>query len=357
MRKALGRRETAQGRRRPHLLRHRRHLARARAAAHVADRLSAARDARLRDPGQGGATSSRAWCTASIRRRCRRSRWWPTRAGRCSPMRRWCSNTWCDIARPKEVVISALGVREGLLYSLLDARGAPQGPADRGRRRAQRAALALARPRRGADRLDRPLHGLVRPRRDRRGAAAAPRRLPARRHRLARASRTIAASSRSTSSPTRPSSAIDHPGRTFLALAVFFRHVGLIDEELSPRLRELASTRVLDRARVLGAALRVAYLVSASTTGVLPKTPMLVERGRLVLRFENGLAGARRRARVQPAAPARAPDRPRAGDGRASRASPARRRRRRRRCGRGRRRWRSPWRRRRGAPRSCAAAP
>src|SRR5438105_5151814 len=51
----------------------------------------------------------------------------------------------------------------------------------------------------------------------------------------------------------------------------------------------LASTRVLDRARVLGAALRVAYLVSASTTGVLPKTPMLVERGRLVLRFENGL--------------------------------------------------------------------
>ena len=41
--------------------------------------------------------------------------------------------------------------------------------------------------------------------------------------------------------------------------------------------------------QVLGAALRVAYLVSASTTGVLPKTPMVVERGRLVLRFENGL--------------------------------------------------------------------
>jgi exopolyphosphatase/guanosine-5'-triphosphate,3'-diphosphate pyrophosphatase len=83
--------------------------------------------------------------------------------------------------------------------------------------------------------------------------------------------------------------AIDHPGRVFLALAVFFRHVGLVDEELSPRIRELASTRVLDRARVLGAALRVAYLVSASTTGILPKTPMLVERGRLVLRFRNGL--------------------------------------------------------------------
>src|SRR5262249_59144046 len=77
--------------------------------------------------------------------------------------------------------------------------------------------------------------------------------------------------------------AADHPGRTFISLAVFFRHVGLVDEELSPRLRELASTRLLDRARVLGAALRVAYLVSASTTGVLPRTPMLVERARLVL--------------------------------------------------------------------------
>src|SRR5204862_885975 len=89
---------------------------------------------------------------------------------------------------------------------------------------------------------------------------------------------------------------IDHPGRVFIALAVFFRHVGLVDEELSPRLRELASTRVLDRARVLGAVLRVAYLVSASTTGVLPKTPLLVERSRLVLRFGVGfkaLAGER----------------------------------------------------------------
>ncbi len=96
--------------------------------------------------------------------------------------------------------------------------------------------------------------------------------------------------------------AIDHPGRTFLALAVFFRHVGLIDEELSPRLRELASTRVLDRARVLGAALRVAYLVSASTPNVLPKTPMLVERGRLVLHFDKelrDLAGERVFARLR----------------------------------------------------------
>jgi exopolyphosphatase/guanosine-5'-triphosphate,3'-diphosphate pyrophosphatase len=95
---------------------------------------------------------------------------------------------------------------------------------------------------------------------------------------------------------------IDHPGRAYLALAIFFRHVGLLhDEELSPRIRELASTRTLDRARVLGAALRVAYLVSASQPGVLPRTPLKVERHRLVLRLEGecaALAGERVSSRL-----------------------------------------------------------
>jgi len=67
---------------------------------------------------------------------------------------------------------------------------------------------------------------------------------------------------------------IDHPGRAFVALSVFYRHVGLSDDELSPRLRELASTRLHERARILGAAMRVAYIVSASTPGVLPRTPL-----------------------------------------------------------------------------------
>jgi exopolyphosphatase/guanosine-5'-triphosphate,3'-diphosphate pyrophosphatase len=96
---------------------------------------------------------------------------------------------------------------------------------------------------------------------------------------------------------------IDHPGRAYLALAIFFRHVGLLhDEELAPRLRELASTRTLDRARVLGAALRVAYLVSASQPGVLPRTPLKVERHRLVLRLEGecaALAGERVSSRLK----------------------------------------------------------
>ena len=83
---------------------------------------------------------------------------------------------------------------------------------------------------------------------------------------------------------------IDHPGRAYLALSVFFRHVGLIDDELSPRLLELVSTRMLDRARVLGAALRVGYLVSAAMPGILPRAPLAVERGALVLRLEGQFA-------------------------------------------------------------------
>src|SRR5260370_900389 len=57
-----------------------------------------------------------------------------------------------------------------------------------------------------------------------------------------------------------------------------------------------------DGARVLGVSLRVASLISASATGVLPTTPMVVEHGRLVLRFDKGfkaLAGERVFARLR----------------------------------------------------------
>jgi exopolyphosphatase/guanosine-5'-triphosphate,3'-diphosphate pyrophosphatase len=84
---------------------------------------------------------------------------------------------------------------------------------------------------------------------------------------------------------------IDHPGRAYLALSVFFRHIGLHDEELSPRLRELATPHILDRARVLGAAMRVAYSLTAGHEGVLPHTPMQVKKGRLTLRLPGRFAG------------------------------------------------------------------
>jgi exopolyphosphatase/guanosine-5'-triphosphate,3'-diphosphate pyrophosphatase len=79
--------------------------------------------------------------------------------------------------------------------------------------------------------------------------------------------------------------AIDHPGRVYLALAVYFRHAGPDDTELSPRLQHLTTPRLMQRARILAAAMRVAFQLSASQTGVLPKTPLVVSRGRLILKL------------------------------------------------------------------------
>ncbi len=65
--------------------------------------------------------------------------------------------------------------------------------------------------------------------------------------------RIIVASSRSISFRMRILWRWIIPGAPISRLAVYFRHVGIThDEELSPRLRELASTRILDRARVPG---------------------------------------------------------------------------------------------------------
>lgn len=97
-------------------------------------------------------------------------------------------------------------------------------------------------------------------------------------------------------------SGIDHPGRAYLALAVFYRYAGLNDDELSPRIREIATTRLLDRARILGAVMRVAYIASASMPGVLPRTPLVVEQGILKLKLSGelaALAGGRLNNRVR----------------------------------------------------------
>ena len=64
---------------------------------------------------------------------------------------------------------------------------------------------------------------------------------------------------------------VDHPGRAFLALANLFRHDGVFNDSFAPELKELATPRYLERARILGAMMRVVYLLSASMPGVMPK--------------------------------------------------------------------------------------
>jgi exopolyphosphatase/guanosine-5'-triphosphate,3'-diphosphate pyrophosphatase len=81
---------------------------------------------------------------------------------------------------------------------------------------------------------------------------------------------------------------IDHPGRVYVATAIAVRHNGLTSDELPLRLTEIAPPRHLERARILGCALRVAYLVSASMPGVLGAMPLTRQGDQLVLSIPSG---------------------------------------------------------------------
>ena len=64
---------------------------------------------------------------------------------------------------------------------------------------------------------------------------------------------------------------VDHPGRAFLALTNLYRHEGVYEEMAAPEIKALAGPHYLERARLLGALLRVVYLLTASMPGVMPK--------------------------------------------------------------------------------------
>src|SRR5579871_1175731 len=180
------------------------------------------------------------------------------------------------IGKPRQIVFSALGIREGLLYSLLN------------KKEREKDALLEAARHLNQLRSRSPQHGEERRLRH---AACLLADIGWRAHPDYRGDQSLNLIAHGSFM------GIDHPGRAYLALSVFFRHVGLVmDDELSPRLRELVSTRMLDRARVLGAALRLAYVVSAAMPGVLPATSLAVERHRLALRLPGefaALAGER----------------------------------------------------------------
>ena len=81
---------------------------------------------------------------------------------------------------------------------------------------------------------------------------------------------------------------ITHQGRAFVALSVFFRYVGLSEENQPPVIiQDQVMPAMLERARVLGAAFRVAHLISAARPGVLPATHFRSKGRKLMLVFEH----------------------------------------------------------------------
>lgn len=78
-------------------------------------------------------------------------------------------------------------------------------------------------------------------------------------------------------------SGIDHPGRAFLALTQFFRHA-TGQEQPASALMSLLDKRGAQRVRIIGAAIRVANLISAALPGLIQRSPIFLDgNGKLVL--------------------------------------------------------------------------
>ena len=193
------------------------------------------------------------------------------------------------VMNPSQVVISALGMREGLLYELLDAEQRAQDPLLCAceelsflRSRSPRHAHELAEWSAMAFRVI----GLDETEAETRlrHAACLLTDLGWRAHPEYRGEQSLNLIAHASFI------GIDHPGRAYLALANFYRHEGLIDEQLSPRIRELVPTRLMERARALGATLRVAHLLSAATPGVVNRTRIEIRGKMLALVLPKELA-------------------------------------------------------------------
>ena len=191
------------------------------------------------------------------------------------------------VAKPKMITFSTFGVREGLLYSML---GESERAKDGLLCAAQSLNELLSRSARHAqeliewtDRLARVVH-LRETEEDRRlrHAACLLSDIAWRVHPDHRGEQTLELITNGNFG------SITHQGRAFVALSVFFRYAGLSEENQPPVIiQEQVTPTMLERARVLGAAFRVAHLISAARPGVLSATHFRSNGRKLMLVFEH----------------------------------------------------------------------
>jgi exopolyphosphatase / guanosine-5'-triphosphate,3'-diphosphate pyrophosphatase len=79
---------------------------------------------------------------------------------------------------------------------------------------------------------------------------------------------------------------VDHPGRVFLALTIFYRYEG---EVMPDRLTSLLSEQQMRRAHLLSSLFRLAYILSAAMPGMLPKIGLELSANTLTLSLPNKL--------------------------------------------------------------------
>ena len=181
------------------------------------------------------------------------------------------------IMQPKSISFSAQGVREGLLYSLLNAEEQDQDPLLVA---ARQLALLRARSPKHAAEIAAWTGLMLR----RFGVEETPEEA---RYRQAaclladiswrahpdfrgRQSLNVIAHSALTG--------ITHPGRAFIALTNYYRYEGLRDDDHTDGLGTIATPELLERAKLLGGLLRVAYLFSASMPGIVGTLDFLPSR-------------------------------------------------------------------------------
>lgn len=95
---------------------------------------------------------------------------------------------------------------------------------------------------------------------------------------------------------------IDHPGRGYLASAIYDRYGGFADGASRPAAEGLCPPRLAHRAKVLAAAFKVAYVIAPGMPGILPRLQVVREADQLVLKIPADLAaldGERPRRRMK----------------------------------------------------------
>lgn len=171
--------------------------------------------------------------------------------------------------KPRAVCFSALGVREGYLYSLLKPEERLRDPLiEAAREIAILRARSPEHARELADWTGRmfPFFGIIETEEESRyrRAACLLADISWRAHpdyRGLQALNIIAHSS---------FTGISHAGRAFIALVNYYRFEGLNDDGATAPLAKIATPRYLDLAKLLGGLLRVVYLFSASMPGIIP---------------------------------------------------------------------------------------
>lgn len=184
--------------------------------------------------------------------------------------------------KPSEIITSNFGVREGLLYTMLDKSELAKDPLLSACE--DLAYLRSRSPEHGvelcawSDELFKVVGIDESPEQRRlRYAACLTSDIGWRTHASFRADRTMAAIAYSVFS------GIDHVGRAFLAMVSFFRHNGPNSKAEQEKLGQLLSPELLLRARIVGAAIRTAHMISTGVTGIISQTPITYEDETLIL--------------------------------------------------------------------------